>query len=301
VSSVPPGRPDEAQPDGAPLPRAAVRAIQQYRARQMTDRAASLTYYAMLSLFPAVLAGVTLLGLFGGQDLVTKASKYVLDKGADPATAKVVEQVLSSVTDASSGTLGVALFVSVALALNGASGAFAAAGRALNEIHGVVDERGFVHRKLNDLGITLVVLLLLIVVLVAVFLGGGIVSDLSGTLGLGDTGATVWRIVRWPLALLAAVIAYGLVYSHAPAVRRPGFRWISPGSAFGVALWLVASAGFAIYIQNFSNYGAAYGVAGAAIVLLLWLFLSANAFLLGAQLDFELERGRSTGPAAARD
>jgi membrane protein len=289
VTSVPPGSPGEAPEDGA-LPRVAVRAVQQYRARQMTDRAASLTYYAMLSLFPGVLAGVTLLGLFGGQGLVTDASEYVLDKGADEATAAVVRDVLSSIVDAGKGTLGVALVVSVALALNGASGAFAAAGRALNEIHGIEEQRGFVRRKLTDLAMTLVVMLLLVVVLVAIFLAGGIVRDLAGTLGLGDTGASVWRIVRWPLALLAAIVAYGLVYAYAPAESRRGFRLISPGSAFGVVLWLLASAGFAIYIQNFSSYGAAYGAAGAAIVLLLWLFLSANALLLGAQFDLELER-----------
>jgi membrane protein len=290
VSGVPPGRPGETPPDGAPLPRVAVRAVQQYRARQMTDRAASLTYYAMLSLFPGILAGVTLLGLFGGQALVTDASKYVLDHGADQATADVIENVLSSIVDAGGGKLGLALAVSVALALNGASGAFAAAGRALNEIHGVEEQRGFVRRKLTDLGMTIVVMLLLIVVLVAIFLAGGIVRDLAGTLGLGDTGAEVWRIVRWPLALLAAMVAYGLVYAYAPAEGTRGFRLVSPGSAFGVVLWLLASAGFAIYIQNFSDYGAAYGAAGAAIVLLLWLFLSANAFLLGAQFDVELER-----------
>jgi membrane protein len=294
VSSVPPGCPGEAPPDDAPLPRVAVRAVQQYRARRMTDRAASLTYYAMLSLFPGILAGVTLLGLFGGQELVTKASEYVLDKGADQATADVVEDVLSSIVNAGSGTLGLTFVVSVALALNGASGAFAAAGRALNEIHGIEEQRGFARRKLTDLAMALVVLLLLIVVLVAIFLAGGIVRDLAGTLGLGDTGATVWRTVRWPLALLAAMVAYGLVYAYAPAESARGFRLISPGSAFGVVLWLLASAGFAIYVQNFSNYGAAYGVAGAAIVLLLWLFLSANAFLLGAQFDVELER-RSAG------
>jgi len=295
MSGVPPERAGEAPPDGAPLHRVAVRAVQQYRARQMTDRAASLTYYAMLSLFPGVLAGVTLLGLFGGEGLVTDASDYVLDKGADDATARVVENVLSSIINASTGTLGVALLVSVALALNGASGAFAAAGRALNEIHGVEEQRGFVRRKLTDLAMTLVVLALLLVVLVAIFLAGGVVGDLAGTLGLGDTGATVWRIVRWPLALLAAMVAYALVYAYAPAERVRRFRLISPGSAFGVVLWLLASAGFAVYIQNFSNYGAAYGVAGAAIVLLLWLFLSANAFLLGAQFDVELDRRGGDG------
>ena len=189
--------------------------------------------------------------------------------------------------------------VSVGLAINGASSAFGAAGRALNAIYGVEENRGFVRRKLEDVGMTLVVMALFVVVLVAVFLGGGIVEDVAGAIGLGDTAATVWRIVRWPLAIAAAALAYAIVYAYAPAIRPPRWRWISPGAAFGVALWLLASAGFAVYIQNFSDYGAAYGAAGAVIVLLLWVYLSANAFLLGALFDAELERRRSAAAAGS--
>jgi membrane protein len=256
----------------------------------------------MMSLFPAVLAGVSLLGLVGGESLVTNASDYVLDHGADKATADAVQATLEHIIHASSGALGVAFVISVGLAINGASSAFGAAGRALNVIYGVEEDRGFVRRKLADVGMTLVVLALFVVVLVAVFLGGGIVEDIANGIGLGDTAATVWRIVRWPLAIAAAVLAYALVYAFAPALRPPRWRWISPGAAFGVALWLLTSAGFAVYIQNFSNYGAAYGTAGAVIVLLLWVYLSANAFLLGALLDVELERraaARRERPAPA--
>jgi membrane protein len=249
----------------------------------------------MLSLFPAVLAGMTLLGLVGGQSLVTEATDYVLDKGADQRTADAVEAALEKVIEGSPGALGVTLVVSVALALYGASGAFAAAGRALNRIYAVDDERGFVRRKTIELAITVVVLVLFAIVLVAIFLAGGVVEDLAGAIGLGDTAADVWRIVRWPLALAAAVLAYALVYAFAPAIDPPRWRWISPGAAFGVALWLVASAGFALYVQNISNYGAVYGAAGAVVVLLLWLFLSANAFLLGAQFDAELDRQAGAG------
>ena len=286
--------------DGASLPRVALRALKLYHAQELIDRAAALVYYALMSLFPALLASVSLLGLFGQQGLVTEASDYVLERGADDATAEALRGALQEVVQAESSTLGLTLLLSVALALNGASGAFAAAGRALNVINAVDDSRGFVRRKLVDLAITIAVLVLFLVVIVAVFVGGGIVEDIAGAIGLGDTGALVWRIVRWPLALAAAMLAYGLIYAYAPA-GRPGakrFRWISPGAAFGVVLWLLASAGFALYIQNFSNYGAVYGAAGALIVLLLWLYLSANAFLLGAQLDAELDRQTAAGRAA---
>jgi membrane protein len=289
VSSVP-AADAETPGEGASVPRVVTRSLRKYWVHQLYDRAAALTYYAMMSLFPAVLAGVSLLGLVGGEGLVTDASDYLLDRGADHTTANAVSGALEHVVKANEGALGVAFVVSVGLAINGASSAFGAAGRALNAIYGAEEDRGFVRRKLQDVGMTLVVMALFVVVLVAVFLGGGIVEDVAGAIGLGDTAATVWRIARWPLAIAAAALAYAIVYAYAPAIRPPRWRWISPGAAFGVALWLLACAGFAIYIQNFSDYGAAYGAAGAVIVLLLWVYLSANAFLLGALFDAELER-----------
>jgi membrane protein len=267
----------------------------------MTDRAATLTYFAMMSLFPGLLLGVTLLGIFGQQSLVSQASDYLLKNGADPDTAAVVRNALQKVIDASGGALGAALVLSVALALNGASGAFAAAGRALNVVYGVEEDRGFVRRKLTDLACTVAVLVLLLVVLVAVFLGGGIAEDILGTIGLGSTAATIWSIARWPVAVLATMVAYALVYAFAPNVTPRRLSWITPGAAFGVILWLVLSIGFAVYVRNFSSYGAAYGAFGAAIVLLLWLYLSANAFLFGAEVNAEYERARTlarSGPPA---
>jgi membrane protein len=267
-----------------------VRAFNRYRALELLDRAAALAYYAMLALFPGLLVVVTLLGLFGQQKLVTEIVDYVTRHGADPTTAATLRNALNAVIRASHGALGAALAFSVVLGLNGASGAYAAAGRALNAIHGVQDERGFASRKIADVGMTLVVLGLIIVVLVAVFLGGGIVNDIAGGLGLGHTAATIWGIARWPLAVVAAMGVYSLVYAHAPAIRPPALRWITPGATIGVVLWMLASLGFGIYVRNFSHYGAAYGAAGGAIVLLLWMFISANAFLFGATLNVELER-----------
>jgi len=287
VSSVP--------SDGASLPRVALRALQLYRAHELTDRAAALVYYALLSLFPALLASVSLLGLFGGQGLVTEASDYVLERGADRTTADAVESVLAQVLEGESSALGLALLVSVLLALNGASGAFAAAGRALNVINAVDEERGFVRRKLVDVAITIAALVLVLVVIAAVFVGGGIVEDIAGAIGLGDTGALVWRIARWPLALAAAMLAYGLIYAYAPAARPgPGrFRWISPGAAAGVLVWILASAAFFVYVANFSSYNATYGAFAAVVILLVWLWLSNVALLLGAEINAAIDRVRS--------
>ena len=271
----------------------AVAAFKRYREQQMTDRAAALTYFAMMSLFPALLVGVSLLGLFGQQGLVQDASNYLLEHGADETTADVVRKTLQNMINASSGALGATLLVSITLALNGASGAFGAAGRALDVAFGVTEGRGFVRRKLTDLAAALAVIVLFAVVIVATFLGGQIADDLFGKIGLGETAATVWSYARWPVALIAATVAYGLVYRLAPDVRPATVRWISVGAIVGIALWLLLSFGFSIYLRNFATYGAAYGTFGAAIVLLLWLYLSANAFLFGAAVNAERQRAQA--------
>jgi membrane protein len=243
---------------------------------------------------------VTLLGLVGQQALVTDATNYLLDHGVDQSTADVVRRVLQNMLHTSGGALGVTLVISVALALNGASGAFGAAGRALNLVYGAEESRGMVRRKLTDLAATLAVIVLFAVVLAAIFLGGQIAHDLFGKIGLGSTAATIWSYARWPVALVAAMVAYGIVYGLAPDIEPRKIRWITPGAVVGVVLWIALSLGFSIYIRNFSSYGAVYGTFAAAIVLLLWLFLSANAFLFGAELNAELERSVEGDQASSR-
>ncbi len=277
-----------------------MRAGKNFLAHQMTDRAATLTYYAMMSLFPALLVGVTLLGLVGQQGLVSDATNYLLDHGVDQDTASVVRRVLQNMVSTSGGALGATLVISIALALNGASGAFGASGRALNVVYGAEESRGMVRRKLIDVAATLAVIVLFAVVLAAVFLGGQIAHDLFGKIGLGSTAASIWSYARWPVALVAATVAYGIVYGMAPDIEPRRVRWLTPGAVVGVVLWLALSLAFSIYIRNFSSYGAAYGAFGAAIVLLLWLYLSANAFLFGAELNAELERSVEGDQASSR-
>lgn len=282
-------------PPRTPPLKLAWRTVQTYRAHQMTDHAAALTYFAMLSLFPALLVGVGLLGLFGQASLAAEAGTYVADHGADAATAKVIKSSLDKLFASSGSGVGAALGISLLLGLNGASGAFGAAGRALNVVHAVEEDRPFLRHKLEDVGATLVVILLFAVVLVSLFLGGGIADALFGRVGLGSTAATVWSIARWPAALLAALVGFALVYAFAPDVRPRRLRWLTTGAAVAVTIWILASIGFAFYVKGFSSYGAAYGAFGAAIVLLLWLYITANAFLFGAELDVALEREGTAG------
>jgi membrane protein len=280
---------DVAPPRPSP-PRIAWMAFKRFMDHGMTDNAASLTYFAMLSLFPAMLMTVALLSLLGSAQLPADAAGYLADHGAAPNTVNSVRDVLEKMVETSSGQSVIAFVVAVALALNGASGAYAAAGRALNKVNGVDEDRSFLRRKVTDLTATLVVLVLLVIVLVSLFLGGGIADDLFGKIGLGSTAASIWSIARWPTAFLIALLAYAIVYAFAPDDEPRELRWLSPGAIVAVLIWLVGSAGFGLFLRASPSYGAAYGVFSAAILLLLWLYITANAFLYGAELNATIRR-----------
>ncbi len=289
--------------DGMPgerssLPEVAKRTFKSFQAHKMTDHAASLTYSAMMSLFPALLAMVSVLGLVGTESLVSDAVQYARDNGADESVTDAIQSSLDSAISKSGGAVSIALAVSILISLNGASGAFGAAGRALNIVYGVEDDRGFVRRKLETVLFTLLVIVLAIVSLVCIFLGGTLAEDLFGTIGLGSTAADVWRIARWAVALFAAVLIYAIVFAFAPDISPRKFRWISPGAVLGVVLWLIASAGFFFYVSNFSSYGATYGAFASAVVLLLWLYITNLCLLLGGELNAELERSESAARGA---
>ena len=273
----------------------AKRAFQKFQADNMTDRAAGLTYYVMMSLFPGLLVGVSLLGLLGDESLVTDAVTYARDNGAPAEVANALEASLTATIETAGGTASVTLAIGIAVALYGASGAFGAAGRALNNVYGTNEDRNFIRRKLTDLMWTIVVILLALVALVSVFLGGGVAADLFGTIGLGDTAADIWRFARWPVALGAVLLMYALVYNFSPDVRPRAWRWITPGATAGVLIWILASVGFFFYVSNFGKYGATYGAFAGAVILLLWLYISSIAFLFGAEINAELEREKADG------
>jgi membrane protein len=191
------------------------------------------------------------------------------------------------------GTAVVALVIGLVTSLYGASSAFGAAGRALNRIFRVQEGRGLVRHKLDDLLWTLVVAALGLITFVLIFLGGGLASDVLGKIGLGDGAATVWRIVRWPAALVVAMTIYAIVYYASPNVEVRRFRWITPGAVAGVVLWIVASVGFFVYVSNFSSYSATYGAFAGAVILLVWLWLTNVALLFGAELNAVIDLRRS--------
>jgi membrane protein len=268
------------------------RAFERFRKDQVTDFAAALTYYSLLSLFPALLFCAALLGVFGQQALIDEAARYLKDAGAPPSTVDAVTSALAS-AQRQRGTAIVALVIGLATSLYGASGAFGAAGRALNHILRVGEGRGFVHTKLNGLLWTLVVAALGMLTFVLVFLGGGLASDVLGRIGLGENLASAWLYLRWPLALVVTMTIYAIVYYAAPNVEIRRFRWITPGAVVGVLLWIVASGGFFVYVSSFASYSATYGAFAGAVILLVWLWLSNIVLLFGAELNVVVDLRRS--------
>ncbi|HEV2787081.1 MAG TPA: YihY/virulence factor BrkB family protein [Solirubrobacteraceae bacterium] len=266
------------------------RAFKKFQADEMVDRAASLTFYMMMSLFPALLVGISLLGLLGDRSLVARAVDYAEDNGAPAEVTDALEALLTKTVTATGGAVSSALVLGLAIALYGASGAFGAAGRALNSIYGVEETRNFAKHKLADIGYTIVVIALAIVALVCVFLGGNLAADLFGTIGLGDSAAAGWRIARWPVAVGAVLAIYSLIFATAPDIAARRRRIMSPGGLVGVGIWIVVSVGFFFYVSNFGKYGATYGAFAGAVILLLWLYISSLAFLFGAELNSVVDR-----------
>ena len=267
-------------------------AFERFQAHQMSDKAAALTYYSLMSLFPGLLFLVAVLGLFSGEQLITDAADYLKDAGAPADTVDSVTGALES-AQSQRGTAITALVIGLALSLNSASGAFSAVGRALNNVWRVEEGRGLIARKANDLMWTLVVLALVIVTFVLVFLGGGLAADVLGLIGLGQTAADVWTIVRWPLALLSAMLVYAVVYYAAPNLEIRRWQWVSPGAVFGVFTWIVASALFFVYVSNFSSYSATYGAFAGAVILLVWLWVTNLVLLFGAELNAAIDLRRA--------
>ena len=267
------------------------RTLRSFYDDQMTHHAAALTYYALMSLFPAVLLALSLLGLLGQYPETYNAIMGYL---AEAAPASVVDPLDRSLRDAlqSKGTAATALVISVAVALYGTTGALEAARRALNVVFDVDGGRSFVRRKAIDVASTFVLMALVLASLLLAFVGGRFAEDLLGFIGLGSTAARAWNVARWPGAVAIAMLVFAFIYYVTPDVQQRSFRWLTPGAAVGVLLWLLASFGLSTYVSKVVDVGAVYGTFAGAILLVAWLWLTNVALLLGAELNAEIERER---------
>jgi membrane protein len=264
-----------------------------FRDRDLSDNAAALTYYSVLSLFPFLVVLVSLLGVLGSQDSIDGMLRIVDDLGSGSA-ADTVRPVIENIVE-NSGTAGVALVLGVAVGLWSASGYIGAFIRCSNEIYDVEEDRPFWKLRPVQLLMTLVMALIVCVVLLALVLTGPLADAIGTELGLGDTAVTLYSILKWPLLFAIVVGVIGLLYRFSPNARHAGLRWVLPGSLLATVLWLAASAGFSVYVANFGSYSGTYGSLAGAIVFLIWLWLTNLAIVFGAQFAAELER---TGAAA---
>lgn len=262
---------------------------------QMTQHAAALTYYALMSLFPAALLGISLLALLGQYPgTYNSIMDYLRDVAPGAAIAPIDESLRSALRH--KDTAATTVVLSVLVVLYGTTGVLEAARRALNVVFGSRDGRSFWRRKATDVVLTFVLGALVLATLVMVFVGGRFADDIFGFLGLGSSAAKAWSILRWPGALAVTMLVFALVYHVTPDVDRSRYRWITPGAVAGVSLWLGASVGFSLYLSNFASLTALYGAFAGAIVLVGWLWLTNCALLFGAELDAELERTRDPPP-----
>jgi membrane protein len=259
---------------------------------QGTHHAAALTYYALMSLFPVLLLLVSLLGVLGGYPSTYNAIVGHL-RGVVPAVtlAPLTAAVKAAVKDR--GTAAAALGVAVATALYGGTGYLEAARRALNVVFGAEHGRSFVRRKLTDIASLFVLVALVLTTLVLMFAAGDVARRV-----LGPGAVSVWRIARWPAAFASALLVFSFIYYVTPDVRHRGFRWLMPGAFVGVAVWLAASAGFSEYLANFPSFNVTYGSFAAAIILLVWLWLTNLALLLGAEINAQIERANEIAKGA---
>ena len=257
---------------------------------QCTDLAAALTYYAVLAMFPAALAMLSVVGLVSdGRQTVTTLLDILRQIGAGSA-ADTLEPTLLQLSQSSGAGLG--LVIGIAAALWSASGYTGAFGRGMNRIYEIDEGRPIWKLRPMMLLVTIVTIVLAAAVLVGLVITGPAAEAVGDAIGLGSTVVTVWNIAKWPVMLLVVMLIVGLLYYATPNVKQPKFRWISVGAAVAIVVWIIASALFGFYVANFSSYDKTYGSLAGVIVFLLWLWITNLALLFGGELDAELERGR---------
>ena len=265
------------------------RTWREFREDDLTDWAAALTYYGVLSIFPALIALVSILGLVG-----PSATQPLVDNLGVVAPGPAKDIFTSAITNLQrgQGTAGVVFVIGLATAIWSASGYVSAFMRAANAVYDIPEGRPIWKTLPVRVGVTLALLVMLAASALAVVLTGGLADQVGRLLGIGDTAVQIWNIAKWPVLVLLVSLMFAMLYWAAPNVKQPGFRWLTPGSLVAVVLWIAVSALFALYVSQFGSYNKTYGALAGIVVFLVWLWISNLALLLGAELNAELERER---------
>jgi membrane protein len=265
------------------------RTLTEYSEDNLSDWAAALTYYGLLALFPALIALVSIVGLFADPATVTKALTEMVTAIGPASAAEALQGPIQSITSNPSSA-GLALILGLAGALWSASGYVGGFMRACAIIYETPEGRPIWKLRPLQLLVTLITVLLVALVALSLVLSGPIVSAVAGPLGLSSTAVTVWNYAKWPVLVLVVLGIITLLYYASPNVKLRGFKWVAPGAAFALVVWLVASVAFAFYVANFGSYNKTYGTLGGVIAFLVWLWITNVALLLGAELNAERER-----------
>jgi membrane protein len=270
------------------------RTVAEFQDDQLTDRAAALTYYAVLSIFPALIALVSIVGLVGDPRTTTDSLTEIVESVGPSTAADTFQGPIEQLTS-NRGTAGLLLILGIATAIWTASGYVGAFGRAANAIYEVDEGRPFWKLRPLQLAITLAMVLMLALVLVALVLTGPLASAVGDAVGVGDAAVTAWDIAKWPVLVAVVLAMFAVLYYLSPNVKLAGMRWTTPGSVLALVLWIIASALFAFYVANFGSYDKTYGTLGGVVSFLVWVWIGNIAVLLGVELNAELEREREIG------
>src|SRR5579875_1283961 len=265
------------------------RSIREFKHDDITDRAAALTYYGVLALFPAMLVLVSVLGLLGKSTTNTILNNLgqVAPGGVNSFLHSVVTQVQGK-----AGTAGIAGIIGIVLALWSASGYVAAFMRAANAIYDVDEGRPIWKTAPVRLLTTLALVIMLVVAAAIVVLTGPLANQVGSAVGIGSTAVLIWEIVKWPVLVVLVSLMLTVLYRATPNVKQPGFRWLSAGGVLAVIVWVIASGLFALYVSFSGSYNKTYGSLATVIVFLVWLWITNIAILLGAEFNAETQRER---------
>ena len=254
---------------------------------QVLGRAAELSYYFLLALFPFLIFLTSVIGLILGSGNDTRQMLFdYLARVMPPAAYQLISQTMIEVSSASSG--GKISFGLLA-ALWAASNGMTAITTSLNSAYDVEETRPWWKQRLVAIALTMVLSVLIILALILVVAGGWIAEWLAAHFGLGSTFPVAWKIIQWPIILFCIILAFALIYYFAPDLHDQKWQWLTPGSAIGVALWLLVSIAFRVYLNFFDSYSATYGSLGAVIILMLWLYFTGTAVLIGGEINSEIE------------
>jgi membrane protein len=265
------------------------RTVIAFRDDHLSDWAAALTYYGLLSFFPALLALVSLVGLFGDPQATTEKITEIVTAIGPESGAETFKGPIESITS-NRGAAGFTLVFGLAAAFWSASAYVGAFMRASNVIYETPEGRPFWKLRPLQLLVTLTMIVLIAVVALGLALTGPIVEAVAEPIGFSSTAITIWNIAKWPVLAALFITAIAVLYYASPNAKLRGFKWVTPGSLVAIAIWVLASAAFALYVANFGSYDKTYGTLGGVIVLILWFWITNLAILFGHQLNAERER-----------